>query len=318
MEKLLKNFSVIHPKKDELGKIDQLVSEKLQYPADSAYKDDFPRMLSEDNLEHLYGIKDSTTDEWISHVGVLPLNFTDSNNKVIKLLILGAVATETDHQGKGHASSLIERILSDFENKVDQVLLWGEIPEFYAKFGFKESDQDQLIILPSDFKAENPTADIQIVSRNELESDFYKTIYNEQAFKVERSDTDWEKILSTEGTLILGAKSKEGRPLAYMATDKGQDFPGIIHEWIGDPTALQILLEEMIKVAESTSLLSPGLEFFKNNVNTQKLKMSDFVGSILEQGGQAEAIPGALVKTFTNNDTSSALNELWIWGFDSH
>ena len=114
MEKNLKKYSIVHPKKDELGKIDQLVSEKLQYPAGCAYSDDFPRMLSESNINNLYGVKDSGSGEWNCHVGALPLTFINKDDQELKLLILGAVATETESQGQGLASSLIETIISFF------------------------------------------------------------------------------------------------------------------------------------------------------------------------------------------------------------
>ena len=61
------------------------------------------------------------------------------NGETKSLIQLGTVMTDPDHRGKGYARELMEKIISDYEGKVDGMYLFANdsVTSFYPLFGFK-------------------------------------------------------------------------------------------------------------------------------------------------------------------------------------
>ncbi len=83
-------------------------------------------------------------DKVVSNVSV---NTCDVNfdGRIVKLIQLGTVMTDPEHRGKGYSRALMERILSDYEGKVDGIYLYGNdsVVDFYPKFSFIERKEYQ-------------------------------------------------------------------------------------------------------------------------------------------------------------------------------
>ena len=67
------------------------------------------------------------------------------DGKVVRLIQLGTVMTDPDHRGKGYSRALMEKILGDYEGKVDGIYLFANdsVVDFYPKFGFAERKEYQ-------------------------------------------------------------------------------------------------------------------------------------------------------------------------------
>lgn len=80
----------------------------------------------------------------VSNVSV---NQCDMNYKgqIIRLLQLGTVMTDPDHRGKGYSRMIMEKIMADYEDKVDGIYLFANdsVKEFYPRFGFREGREYQ-------------------------------------------------------------------------------------------------------------------------------------------------------------------------------
>ena len=80
----------------------------------------------------------------VSNVSV---NRCDVNydGKTYRLIQLGTVMTDPDYRGKGYAREIMERIMSDYEDKVDGMYLFANdsVVDFYPKFGFKTGTEYQ-------------------------------------------------------------------------------------------------------------------------------------------------------------------------------
>ncbi|MEG0286569.1 MAG: GNAT family N-acetyltransferase [Vagococcus sp.] len=65
------------------------------------------------------------------------------NEKTYQTIQIGTVMTAPDYQGKGLSRQLVERILIDYQNKVDFIYLFANetVLDFYPKFGFKRVDE---------------------------------------------------------------------------------------------------------------------------------------------------------------------------------
>ena len=79
------------------------------------------------------------------------LNFEDwyrngyYDGRIVKLIQLGTVMTDPDYRGRGYARMLMEKIIEDYENKVDGIYLFANdsVVDFYPKFGFRKSREYQ-------------------------------------------------------------------------------------------------------------------------------------------------------------------------------
>ena len=84
--------------------------------------------------------------EVVSNVSVNICNMS-YKGKVVKLIQLGTIMTDSDYKGKGYARALMEEVLKDYEGKVDGIYLYANdsVLDFYPKFGFKEAKEYQYV-----------------------------------------------------------------------------------------------------------------------------------------------------------------------------
>ena len=84
--------------------------------------------------------------EVVSNVSVNTCNM-NYKGKVVKLIQLGTIMTDSDCRGKGYARALMEEVLRDYEGKVDGIYLYANdsVLDFYPKFGFKEAKEYQYV-----------------------------------------------------------------------------------------------------------------------------------------------------------------------------
>ena len=82
--------------------------------------------------------------EVVSNVSVNACNM-NYNGKVVRLIQLGTIMTDSDHRGKGYSRALMEEVLRDYEGKVDGIYLFANdsVLDFYPKFGFKVAKEYQ-------------------------------------------------------------------------------------------------------------------------------------------------------------------------------
>ena len=80
----------------------------------------------------------------VSNVSVNACNM-NYDGRIVKLIQLGTVMTDPDYRGRGYARMLMEKIIEDYENKVDGIYLFANdsVVDFYPKFGFRKSREYQ-------------------------------------------------------------------------------------------------------------------------------------------------------------------------------
>ena len=121
----------------------------------------------------------------VSNVSVNACNM-NYDGKIVKLIQLGTIMTDPDHRGKGYSGILMERVISDYKDKVDGIYLFANdsVLDFYPKFGFKigkeyqyskdvdNTGEDQTIFVPmSDKEAWGNM--VRVISEKEQNSRFY-------------------------------------------------------------------------------------------------------------------------------------------------
>ena len=80
----------------------------------------------------------------VSNVSVNACNM-NYDGRVVKLIQLGTIMTDPDYRGKGYSRILMERVISDYKDKVDGIYLFANdsVLDFYPRFGFKTGKEYQ-------------------------------------------------------------------------------------------------------------------------------------------------------------------------------
>ena len=108
------------------------------------------------------------------------------DGRIVKLIQLGTIMTDPDYRGKGYSRVLMERVISDYKDKVDGIYLFANdsVLDFYPKFGFKiereyqySKDVDnncetQAVLVPMT-KKEDWDKMVRIITEKEQNSRFY-------------------------------------------------------------------------------------------------------------------------------------------------
>jgi len=217
-------------------------------------EDDFPVILSRDNLEGLWCMQDDTG--WVAGLSVLTREFTTTLGSV-KVAGIGSVVTRSDMRGKGLSKQLQTRVMGELAGqKVPLAVLWTDQPAVYAGRGFKEAGWEYHIDLAGARLAGlvPPGAEV----RPFLPSDVtvVSMIYNAHPLRTLRQSGDNSKLYTMPGTkgLVL-AKGRD--VLAYAFCGKGDDFPDYVTEWGGEAESALAVMAEAHRQGLASRILVP-------------------------------------------------------------
>jgi len=177
-------------------------------------------------------------DELVSHCAYRTATLVDGASER-RVALLGSVATAPAARGRGLAGEVLEAALSSLDGQVDEVLLWAERPELYARHGFEPSAKDRCLVLarrPRREQAGVRLADVRDHAQ-------LHTLHEQKPRRIRRSLRTMSTLLTTPGmtTLVL---EREGEPVAYACTGKGADLQGHWHEVGGRDADLALLIPE--------------------------------------------------------------------------
>ena len=213
------------------GLVDELVTRSFGYPAGRRFFEDFP-VGGSSEVERL-GLIDH--GKLISHVGIRKCEMQTSKGPE-RVALIGAVATDERHRGRGFSSFLLQEALRRIEAAgCTWSILWGSEHEFYAKQGFHlEGTQWRFLI--SDLSV--PVSGLQSTPPLEgmNERIWSALLARKSGIRFQRSDRDW--VFAHRSVRWLSF----AEPFSYVAYERGMDLKHIVHEAGGDPTGIQKLL----------------------------------------------------------------------------
>ncbi len=248
-------------------RFDRLVSESFGTGTSSGYLGDFPVWRSDSGADTIrLGIVDGSRLLASAAIRFAKLK---SSLGPVSVGVIGGVATVLSERGKGHASGLIEELLSQARARSTQVVvLFGSEVEFYARLGF----------LPAGKQFHAPIADLEfgrMQSAFSFSEEWNSSIpalmrTRSQGFIPEASSDRWLK--NHLRTRWFGVKDSTGRLLAFAAADRGIDLAGFVHDWGGDADALRSLFGEIERrEAGKYQLLGPFQELMRLKVPVGKM-----------------------------------------------
>lgn len=249
---------------------------------------------------------------------------------VIKLALVGNVATDKNEQGKGWMRTLLGEIEREARAKgADAILLWSDLTTFYAKMGFEPGGSEFRIMLsakelrrcgrpmlwvPDGYRTgQLPVEMIQRMMQ------LRSTGFNSPFFQVERSVEEFVELLKIpELALFVGHGESTGttapglRPVDFFfVVGKGMDMQGVIHEW--GTTDMNLLMGAAGVVAEHGEL-EEIMILVPPAIKSARIAALHRASKRIEQHAMAWVKP---LNPETKPLVERMLHEGFIWGLDS-
>lgn len=204
----------------------------------------WPQLYRSDGEGHFFGLFQD--NELVSHCAFRTVKVHGADGAFTASL-LGSVATNPTHRGRGCASAVLEAALACADGLADHVLLWAERPDLYARFGFVEGNEETVLHL-----ARLPRGDHAGVRLAEpRDHAALHTLHTQKPWRVERSARTMSGLLTTPGMETL-VRERDGEITAYACCGKGADLQGHWHEVGGSDAEVAALLPAAMHLAGQT------------------------------------------------------------------
>lgn len=227
---------------EQAGLVNALVTREFPYQGNHRYFDDFP-VWGSDRVVRLGAFSGSTL---LSHAGYR-LARMKTPAGTVPVALIGAVATDGAHRGKGLSTRLLNEVLARIDRSdAEWTLLWGSEHDFYARFGFRpEGRQCRALIADLSISPKDLSAPAQGLTDAILQD----LMRQESGIELTPADAGWLSAHQTVAWYSLKS------PFAWIAYQKGLDMPNIVHEAGGDPEGIRKLLFQIYRMNPSAEIL---------------------------------------------------------------
>jgi len=324
---------------NDLRQFSDLLDESFSLAPSMHYLDDFPvwdASLHSGESVQRFGIFDQQTLISTAAVRIAKIR-TISEKNLLKIGIIGAVATSYPHRGKGLASKVVLKAVNWAREKgAVAVFLWGSEHSLYQKLGFQLCGRQNRVLLT------------QMAIPDQGQNREIKEGWTDGLFELIRSRITGLVLQEQDISWYRAHRNVQwfyqewlGKPVAYVAMGRGIDLPGVVHEWGGEGLGfIEIFRKVRTMVAHATLLGSPerlselevhGLKVPKSQaeylclgkiLNPSKLIRATYPhldpNSFL-RGAEKQLIPillgGPDQCQLLHGESTSPL-PLWFWGLD--
>lgn len=228
-----------------------LLDECFSVPASQSFLNDFPVWNPSYEREPTQRLGFFQGDELLSAVSVRIAEMKTPRQKMLKVAIIGGVATQSQARGLGLASRGVQEALKwSMAQKATIALLWGSEVAFYQRLGFE----------PCGFQLRVPLGQLglQPKQQGEVRMGWNPAIYSQiqdrlLGLKLGELDRKWFE--SHQNVEWFWVSNRTGAPIAYAALGRGIDLGHTIHEWGGDADELNRILSHIFAIDSDASLL---------------------------------------------------------------
>ena len=208
----------------------------------ASMEEEFPLLFNQDNLDHLYIIKDG--QQIVAHVGAV-LNKLIIYNAEITIASIGAVCTHPNHRGQGYASHLLRHCRAELrEAGADLAFISGD-QGLYKRAGcYPAGESYQFTIAKNDLGSRGASVEVQPAKRGDLGP--IREVYEQESIRFWRTADDFRKLLSLGRNWLDGEREAlviraSGRFLAYLVLlckARPNGLEGIVWEFSGSREAV--------------------------------------------------------------------------------
>lgn len=163
---------------------------------------------------------------------------------------LGLVYTDPVHRRQGLASRCVAAATDWLAGRGAEVaVLWSDRDAFYARLGYHRAGREILAAIdPAVLALARITlGGVDAAGPAEArEFPALEALYDDHPWRVARAPGDLARLAGAPDCSLLVAR-REGRPVAYAAVGRGDDLPGVVHEWAGDVRGVITCLDGLVR-----------------------------------------------------------------------
>lgn len=223
----------------------QLIEDSFHYQAPYSFQTDFAPLMDESNHHNCFILIDED-EKVLAHIGVKE-RIIQIAGEAIPLAMLGGIAVDENHRGKGHFQSLLQDVLAEKRSDAAFFLLWSDQESLYRKYGFYLCGGQHEIIQTNSENEFKKTTYAQLSRKHQLDvQELYEKSFKKLYITLNREASDWS-MLSKITSSDLYIREAEGKITDYFFKGKGQDLTGIIHEY-GSRRNIKELISEAASV----------------------------------------------------------------------
>lgn len=178
----------------------------------------------------------------VSFCAVWPTSFSLAGG-AIRAGLISLVYTDPRARGAGRAGEVVDAaVRAAAERGLGLCLLWSSLASFYARRGFSRHGREQLLVvdravLDRARAKGGVTPRFRVEVADEAAWDAIVALRTERICRVTLGAE--ERALARIPELgIRVARSDDGRVAGFAMSGRGEDFPGVVHEWAGRPEAV--------------------------------------------------------------------------------
>lgn len=146
---------------------------------------------------------------------------------------IGSVATEPEHRGHGHGTSVLARAEAWLAERGAAVaVLWADDASFYEKRGYVPFGTELDFVIEH-AHAELLPAPVAVREACPDDTGAIHALYMEHEERVDRTFAETSALLAVPGMDLL-VRERHGRVCAYAARGRGEDLAQVVHEWAGE------------------------------------------------------------------------------------
>lgn len=244
-----KNFPAIFSLSEKphlLGQTLGLIEKSFGYEAPFRFEKDFAPLMAERNHPHNYILLDES-ENVIAHLGAR-VSALKLQQHHFPLCMLGGIAVDEGHRGKGYLSSLMNHAISELRDEVSAFVLWSN-QDLYQRYGFNlcgeqfESSSTPSAQIP--FKKTKYHL-LSFEEKKQIQKLYQLSLLAEPGLA--RSEKDWMEVESIEDADLYIERKGESIE-SYFFVGKGQDLQGIAHEF-GSLDSLSELRKRARKISK--------------------------------------------------------------------
>ncbi len=231
----------------------KLIDAAFLIPAGYSFVDDFPVWDPKNGAEiHRWNLRDNQST-LLSTVSAR-VAYVQCEQKKIRVVLIGAVASLPGHQDQGYASQCFETAIKwvETKSKADVAILWGSETKFYSRYGFDLGGEQCRMQLE---QVTAPTTEVMGTIEIGWNPAIFDCMTNRSlGIKLGDSDVSW---MESHKNVLWCSLKKNKEIVAYTAIGRGIDLPKIVHEWGGDPESLKFLLMKIREKIPGLSIIGP-------------------------------------------------------------
>ncbi|MEM7409212.1 MAG: GNAT family N-acetyltransferase [Myxococcota bacterium] len=176
----------------------------------------------------------------------------------LRVGLVGNVYTDPAYRGRHFASACVDACVADARRlRLPLVLLWSDAWDFYARLGFHPVSRERFLALEAEriVAAEPPRiSPIEVGAPVERDWLALESLYAAKPQRVLRKAGALRQLAAAPDCVLRVARVA-GSPAGYAAVGRGDDFPGVIHEWAGGPGAVLACLADLVRGSGAHTLL---------------------------------------------------------------